>query len=114
MSIQKSTLQNEILGDLQKELGKLEVEKPEELPLKELATGISAGFSGSLGKHTSALVSKLISGKMPGGFGMGQVGFAFRFFGFTSSHSLSFFRSSLILVSTDWVPTGPTVSCSMG
>lgn len=68
----KSTLQNEILGDFQKELGKLEAEKAEELPLKELATSISNGFPGTLGKHTSALVSKLISGKMPGGFGMSQ------------------------------------------
>ncbi|KAJ1674527.1 fatty acid synthase alpha subunit Lsd1, partial [Spiromyces aspiralis] len=65
----KSTLQNEILGDLQKEFGNAVPEKSEETPLDELAESI-AGFSGQLGKFTSNQVSRLISGKMPGGFSL--------------------------------------------
>ncbi|AET37910.1 trifunctional fatty acid synthase subunit FAS2 Ecym_2158 [Eremothecium cymbalariae DBVPG len=63
----KSTVQNEILGDLGKEFGSTP-EKPEEMPLEELAETMQDNFSGSLGKHSSSLVSRLISSKMPGGF----------------------------------------------
>ncbi|KAF9467993.1 fatty acid synthase [Collybia nuda] len=63
----KSTLQNEILGDLQQEFTSAP-EKGEELPLEELGSALSAGFSGSLGKYSNGLISRLIGGKMPGGF----------------------------------------------
>ncbi|EGN98830.1 hypothetical protein SERLA73DRAFT_168429 [Serpula lacrymans var. lacrymans S7.3] len=63
----KSTLQNEILGDLQLEFTSAP-EKGEELPLDELGSGLGVGHSGALGKYTSGLVSRLIGGKMPGGF----------------------------------------------
>lgn len=63
----KSTLQNEILGDLGQEFSSAP-EKGEELPLEELGSALENGFSGNLGKYTSGLVSRLISGKMPGGF----------------------------------------------
>ncbi|KAJ2678474.1 fatty acid synthase alpha subunit Lsd1 [Coemansia spiralis] len=63
----KSTMQNEILGDLQKEFGNDVPEKSEETPLSELAESITS-FSGSLGKHSSGQVARLISSKMPGGF----------------------------------------------
>lgn len=63
----KSTLQNEILGDLQLEFTSAP-EKGEELPLEELGSSLSAGHSGALGKYTSGLVSRMIGGKMPGGF----------------------------------------------
>ncbi|CCE64391.1 hypothetical protein TPHA_0H01860 [Tetrapisispora phaffii CBS 4417] len=63
----KSTVQNEILGDLGKEFGNTP-EKPEETPLEELAETFQDTFSGSLGKQSSSLVSRLISSKMPGGF----------------------------------------------
>ncbi|KII85134.1 hypothetical protein PLICRDRAFT_45274 [Plicaturopsis crispa FD-325 SS-3] len=63
----KSTLQNEILGDLQLEFTSAP-EKGEELPLEELASGLGVGYSGALGKYTSGLISRLIGGKMPGGF----------------------------------------------
>ncbi|KAJ2605522.1 fatty acid synthase alpha subunit Lsd1, partial [Coemansia sp. RSA 1804] len=63
----KSTLQNEILGDLQKEFGNDVPEKSEETPLNELAESITS-FNGALGKHSSSQVARLISGKMPGGF----------------------------------------------
>lgn len=63
----KSTLQNEILGDLQLEFSSAP-EKGEELPLDELGAALNVGSSGTLGKHTSGLVSRMIGGKMPGGF----------------------------------------------
>ncbi|KAJ1905625.1 fatty acid synthase alpha subunit Lsd1, partial [Coemansia sp. IMI 209127] len=63
----KSTLQNEILGDLQKEFGSDIPEKSEETPLNELAESITSG-GGTLGKHSASQVARLISGKMPGGF----------------------------------------------
>lgn len=63
----KSTVQNEILGDLGKEFGTTP-EKPEETPLEELAETFQETFSGSLGKQSSSLISRLMSSKMPGGF----------------------------------------------
>nr|BAB62032.1 fatty acid synthase alpha-subunit [Schizosaccharomyces pombe] len=63
----KSTLQNEILGDLQKEFGATP-EKPEEVPLDELGAIMQSSFNGSLGKQSSSLISRMISSKMPGGF----------------------------------------------
>ncbi|KAJ1554524.1 3-oxoacyl-[acyl-carrier-protein] synthase, partial [Nowakowskiella sp. JEL0078] len=69
----KSTLQNEILGDFGAEFGNVLADKSEELPLSEVATALSNTHSGTLGKTSKTLVSKLISGKMPAGFGMGQV-----------------------------------------
>lgn len=68
----KSTLQNEILGDLQLEFASAP-EKGEELPLEELGSALSVGFSGSLGKYTSGLVGRLVGGKMPGGFNMSSI-----------------------------------------
>lgn len=69
----KSTLQNEILGDLGAEFGSVPADKAEEVPLGELATLVQMQHSGNLGKTTNTLINKMISGKMPGGFGMGQV-----------------------------------------
>ena len=63
----KSTLQNEILGDLQQEFSGTP-EKGEELPLDELGSALSGGFSGTLGKYSTGAVSRLVGGKMPGGF----------------------------------------------
>ena len=63
----KSTLQNEILGDLQQEFASAP-EKGEELPLEELGSALGSGFSGALGKYSTSLISRLIGGKMPGGF----------------------------------------------
>ncbi|KAI0243885.1 fatty acid synthase alpha subunit Lsd1, partial [Massospora cicadina] len=64
----KSTLQNEILGDLQKEFGSNVPEKPEETPLDELGAAIAPSFGGALGKHTASLISKMTAAKLPGGF----------------------------------------------
>ncbi|ODQ80013.1 hypothetical protein BABINDRAFT_8193 [Babjeviella inositovora NRRL Y-12698] len=63
----KSTVQNEILGDLGKEFGSTP-EKPEDTPLEELAEQFQDTFNGQLGKTSSALVARLMSSKMPGGF----------------------------------------------
>ncbi|KAJ3373192.1 3-oxoacyl-[acyl-carrier-protein] synthase [Allomyces arbusculus] len=65
----KSTMQNEILGDLQKEIGSIP-ERAEEVSLDELGAQIQVA---GLGKHSSSLVAKLISSKMPGGFTLTQV-----------------------------------------
>ncbi|KAK9458205.1 3-oxoacyl-reductase [Dipodascopsis uninucleata] len=66
----KSTLQNEILGDLGKEFGSTP-DKPEETPLDELGAAIQgAGFNGQLGKQSSSLIAKLIASKMPGGMNL--------------------------------------------
>ncbi|KFY59715.1 hypothetical protein V497_04118 [Pseudogymnoascus sp. VKM F-4516 (FW-969)] len=63
----KSTLQNEILGDLGKEFGSTP-EKPEDIPLDELSASMQATFNGQLGKQSLSLIARLISSKMPGGF----------------------------------------------
>ncbi len=63
----KSTIQNEILGDLGKEFGSTP-EKPEETPLEELAETFQDTFAGALGKQSSSLIARLMSSKMPGGF----------------------------------------------
>ncbi|KAH7017760.1 hypothetical protein EDB80DRAFT_604467 [Ilyonectria destructans] len=63
----KSTLQNEILGDLGKEFGSTP-EKPEDTPLDELGAAMQATFDGQLGKQSQSLIARLISSKMPGGF----------------------------------------------
>ena len=68
----KSTLQNEILGDLQMEFASAP-EKGEELPLEELGSALGVGHSGSLGKYTSGLVSRMVGGKMPGGFNITSI-----------------------------------------
>ncbi|KAI5122922.1 hypothetical protein M0805_007600 [Coniferiporia weirii] len=68
----KSTLQNEILGDLQIEFSSAP-EKGEELSLEELGSAMQVGYSGALGKHTSGMISRLVGGKMPGGFNLSAV-----------------------------------------
>ncbi|KAI1082891.1 hypothetical protein F5B20DRAFT_530768 [Whalleya microplaca] len=65
----KSTLQNEILGDLGKEFGSTP-EKPEDTPIDELSGLMQATFNGQLGKQSQSLIARLISSKMPGGFNM--------------------------------------------
>lgn len=68
----KSTMQNEILGDLQLEFTSAP-EKGEELPLEELGSALGVGYSGALGKYTSGLVSRLVGSKMPGGFNVSAI-----------------------------------------
>lgn len=68
----KSTLQNEILGDLQMEFASAP-EKGEELPLEELGSALGVGHSGALGKYSSGLISRMVGGKMPGGFNSSSI-----------------------------------------
>ncbi|KAH6976312.1 fatty acid synthase subunit alpha reductase [Ilyonectria sp. MPI-CAGE-AT-0026] len=63
----KSTLQNEIIGDLGKEFGSTP-EKSEDTPLNELSASLQATFDGQLGKSTQSLIARMVSSKMPGGF----------------------------------------------
>lgn len=63
----RSTLQNEITGDLDAEFGSAP-DGAEELPLNDLASILQKTFSGSLGKRTKSLVDKFFTSKMPGGF----------------------------------------------
>ena len=83
----KSTLQNEILGDLQLEFISAP-EKGEELPLEELGTALGVGHPGTLGKYTSGLISRLIGGKMPGGFNASAIkGYLSKTWGLGSSRA---------------------------
>ncbi|KAL4888146.1 hypothetical protein BDV59DRAFT_148360 [Aspergillus ambiguus] len=68
----KSTLQNEILGDLEKEIGSLP-EKSEDIPLSELGASMQVTFTGQLGKQSSSLIARMVSSKMPGGFNITAV-----------------------------------------
>ena len=68
----KSTLQNEILGDLGKEFGTTP-EKPEDTPLDELGASMQATFNGQLGKQSTSLIARMVSSKMPGGFNITAV-----------------------------------------
>ncbi|KAJ2811356.1 fatty acid synthase alpha subunit Lsd1, partial [Coemansia furcata] len=65
----KSTLQNEIVGDLHKEFGNRIPDKTENLSLQDLAAALGAS-SGGLGKYTQAQLARLFSNKMPGGFSL--------------------------------------------
>lgn len=64
----KSTLQNEILGDLQVEFASAP-DKSEDLPLDELGAALSVGYS-ALGKHAMALTNRMVASKFPGGFNL--------------------------------------------
>ncbi|KEF62585.1 uncharacterized protein A1O9_00558 [Exophiala aquamarina CBS 119918] len=63
----KSTLQNELIGDLGAEFGSVP-DGAEDLSLEALGEALQPVFSGKPGKQLSAMVSKFISGKMPAGF----------------------------------------------
>ncbi|KAJ2321354.1 fatty acid synthase alpha subunit Lsd1, partial [Coemansia sp. RSA 2704] len=67
----KSTLQNEILGDLQKEFGSKIPDKAEDMSLQELGAAIGS-TAGVLGKCAQPLVARMFSSKMPGGFSLSQ------------------------------------------
>lgn len=70
----RSTMENEIVGDLDAEFGSLP-EKPEEIPLDQLASQLqsSAAFSGQLRKVSSNMVSKFFAQKLPAGFSSEEV-----------------------------------------
>ncbi|KAJ2814210.1 fatty acid synthase alpha subunit Lsd1 [Coemansia furcata] len=63
----KSTLQNEIVGDLHKEFGSKVPDKAEDLSLQDLAVALGA-FDDSLGKYSQVQLARMFSSKLPGGF----------------------------------------------
>ncbi|CAE7033448.1 hypothetical protein P3342_007079 [Pyrenophora teres f. teres] len=69
----RSTLTNEIVGDLHAEFkGKLP-ERPEDLSLDELCRLLSVNHTGRLGKQTESMVSRLISAKFPPEFAQSTI-----------------------------------------
>jgi fatty acid synthase subunit beta len=64
----KSTLQNEILADLQKEFGDVVPERPEELPIRDLGAHLRPHYKGAPGRYTSGLIGRLFSAKMAAGW----------------------------------------------
>ncbi|KAL2256706.1 hypothetical protein VTK26DRAFT_1254 [Humicola hyalothermophila] len=61
----RSTVQNEIIGNLTKELGTLP-DQPEDISLSDLAhTMAEAGLGAKLGPFSNALVAKVVTSKMP-------------------------------------------------
>lgn len=68
----KSTLQNELIGDLDAEFGSLP-DDAEGLPIKSLCSSLETTFSGQVGKSVSKLISRLISSKMPAGFNQAAI-----------------------------------------
>jgi fatty acid synthase subunit beta len=68
----KSALQNELLGDLETEFGTKMPEGASDASLDTLAKQMSANYK-QLGKVGTTITHKLVSNKMPGGFGMSQV-----------------------------------------
>ncbi|EPQ31808.1 fatty acid synthase [Pseudozyma flocculosa PF-1] len=68
----RSTLQNEIIGDLQLEFSELP-DRSEDLSIEDLGKALQPGYSGTLGKYTTALVARLVTSKMPGGFGLSAI-----------------------------------------
>jgi fatty acid synthase subunit alpha len=69
----KSTLQNEILADLQKEFGDNFPERSEELPLSEVAVALKTVFTKTPGRYSAGLISKMLGSKMPPGFSINSV-----------------------------------------
>ncbi|KAL6717768.1 beta subunit of fatty acid synthetase [Lecanora helva] len=72
LSAGKSTLQNEILGDLGNEFSAFP-DSAEDKSLSGLGAAVPADASGALGKQSSTLLTKMISSKMPAGFNMTAV-----------------------------------------
>ncbi|KAH6651498.1 hypothetical protein BKA67DRAFT_330604 [Truncatella angustata] len=63
----RSTVQNEIIGDLTKEFGALP-DQPEDVALADLSTNLlDCGLGNKLGPCTNALVGKVASTKLPAG-----------------------------------------------
>lgn len=65
----RSTLENEIVGDLVSEFGSVP-ERAEDVGVAALGDALQRGFRGTLGAQTAVMVEKLMGAKMPGGFGL--------------------------------------------
>lgn len=71
----KSTLQNEILADLQKEFGDALPERAEEMPIKDLADSLWLSLNSIFkpGKHSMGLIARLLNSKMPPGINQASI-----------------------------------------
>jgi fatty acid synthase subunit alpha len=63
----RSTLQNEIIGDLAVEFDAIP-DGAEDLPLERVCASVQNNFAGKLGKKSSSMVERLVSQKMPSSF----------------------------------------------
>ncbi|KAF1998925.1 hypothetical protein P154DRAFT_468728 [Amniculicola lignicola CBS 123094] len=91
----RSTLQNEITGDLDAEFGSAP-DGAEELPLNDLASILQKSHNGNLGKRTKSLVDKFFTAKMPGGFNQSRAREMLQAdFGFASGRQNSIFLMAL-------------------
>ncbi|GIZ46259.1 hypothetical protein CKM354_000939100 [Cercospora kikuchii] len=68
----KSTLQNEIVGDMYTEFGVLP-DRPEDVALRDLASAADDGTVVQLGRVSSMLIGKLVSSRMPAGFNVDAI-----------------------------------------
>jgi len=68
----RSALGNEIMGDIGRELGQTGDNAAAELSLRDLAARLGGAYRG-LGSVTNGLIGRLVSGKMPAGFGLPQI-----------------------------------------
>ncbi|PYI04677.1 hypothetical protein BO78DRAFT_347251 [Aspergillus sclerotiicarbonarius CBS 121057] len=68
----KSTLQNELIGDLVAEFGSTP-DGCEDLPLEAVGAALDSNFTGRPGKVMSALVARLISARFPAGWNQNSV-----------------------------------------
>ncbi|KAH9238140.1 hypothetical protein K456DRAFT_1828773 [Colletotrichum gloeosporioides 23] len=69
----RSTLTNEVVGDLHVEFANQLPDRAEEQRLTELFATISKVHTGTLGKKTSSLVASFVSSKLPGSFNQSKV-----------------------------------------
>ncbi|KAI1363877.1 putative 3-oxoacyl-synthase [Xylaria arbuscula] len=65
----RSTIQNEIIGDLLQEFGQLP-DNSENLPLSDLASTIQTTHDGKPGKTLRSRIDKMMAAKMPASFGV--------------------------------------------
>ncbi|KAL4892836.1 hypothetical protein BDV59DRAFT_208020 [Aspergillus ambiguus] len=87
LSAGKSTLQNELIGDLMAEFGRIP-EGVEDIPLTSLADWCQTIFSGLPGTTMSTLISRLVSSKMPAESSQSSVErYLQSHFGFAKEHS---------------------------
>ncbi|KAK6825642.1 3-oxoacyl-synthase [Apiospora arundinis] len=68
----KSTLQNELIGDLAAEFGDLP-DGSESTGIQTLGEKLASGFSGKLGASSKRLVERFVSSKLPAGFGQTEL-----------------------------------------
>lgn len=67
----RSTLQNEIIGDLTDEFGGLPAGS-EDMPLQDLASMVQESFGGKLGNRSSSMIAKMASSMLPGTFNLAK------------------------------------------